>query len=129
MNIREYISKIRCGVKGLSSPEIKVLGVTPRGNWLKSKRSKKDIISDETLVEIYKEMKIEQASTGKINPISVNMENLGIADETLLSESLQEQLKCKKKFVYLMKNSLGMFKIGISSDPRKRARDLSNSSR
>lgn len=116
MNLKEYLNIRNAKMKSkkaLSNKEAKALGIriNTKG-WYEANKELK--IDDERLYKMIKDVL-------KSNTIDTRCKS---QLEPLLhfSEDFDEQL------LYLMENSFGYRKIGISKNPRKRAMSLSNSS-
>lgn len=113
MKFTEYM-KIRNNKNspnGLSKTEAAIFGVEFTRGWMKRDMDLTEEQIQKAVLHVLKSKSIRQFVKNNIKPLYMRG-NEGYDD----------------KFLYLMENSLGFLKIGISVDPIKRARSLSTSS-
>jgi len=109
MKFKEYMENR--GNNGISIFECKVFGIEKSKGWK----------------ERYADLEITQS---QINKIVTFMDKKITASPKVKGNirSLQkrEYVEWEGKYLYLMKNEIGRLKIGISEDPIKRSRDITN---
>lgn len=115
MKFKEYI-KLR-GARSLTTKEIEILGIDYSSGWYKRYKN----VEFDNILILKCSMALKKSSSKFKNSY-----------DKIINEI---SFKCNDSFdlydeqnLYLMKNDLGLYKIGISKDPFARARSISNNS-
>jgi len=111
MLFSEYC-KLRCKHGGISSKEIKLLGIDKKKGWMKR----------------YADLEIDAETLNRLTSIVVSNRNASPTAKSRLMEAQKNYVVDNDQMVYLMRSEVGNLKIGISKDPISRARDITNAS-
>jgi hypothetical protein len=111
MLFSEYC-KLRCRGGGISSKEVKLLGIDKKKGWMKR----------------YADLEIDGKTLHRLIAIVVSNRNASSCLKSKLMDIQKNYTVDDKQMLYLMRSEVGNLKIGISKDPISRARDITNAS-
>lgn len=111
MKLKEYLKSVKKS-NNLNSAEIKVFGLTDMSSGWANRYADFEI-TDVMLKEVFNRYSVKSGKKKSLAKLSQVIKSFEVRDNKLL---------------YLMKNSYGDLKIGISVDPIKRARQLTTGS-
>lgn len=114
MTLEEYMKvKFPNGkVKALSKIEARLVGIELDKGWF----------------DRNKDLQLDQRTVNKLVECNLKGKSVSATRKTRLRELLKNYTDWEGQYVYFMKNEIGRLKIGVSSDPIKRAWNITTGS-